>query len=104
MTSMILSIAPQVHSVKEYFRHKGFWPDQKNKKYHSLCPIKTEILISEGNSYFLDYCSEISGPKYVPFRCYEQKQVTYFHKSVVTKPKVHTVSSMGQCYTYFFCV
>ena len=49
---------------------KRAWSDPKN--HPPLTLIK--ILVSIESPYFSDYWSEISGPKYVSFRCYEQKR------------------------------
>ena len=46
--------------------------DQIQKNHPPLCPMKNKILVSEESPYFSDYCSEILGPKYISFRCYEQ--------------------------------
>ena len=68
-----------------------------DQQIHNIIPHYD--LVSEESLVFSDYCCEIVGPKYVSFRCYDQKGPT-FHKSLVTTSKIHTV-----CYgTAFYAV
>ena len=63
--------------------------DKIQKNISQFSPWKLRFWNQKKSHYFSDYCSEMLGPKYVSFRCYEQKNIACFHNSVVTTQKVH---------------
>ncbi len=73
-------------------QHKGAWQDLKKKSLD----LPRALKLYQKNSHFSHYCSEMLGPKYVSFM---NKKSGYFHKIVVTMPKVYTQSSVVCAWT-----
>ena len=89
-------------TIQETFKpvFKGAWPDFK-KNHLPRSAMEIEILALEESLYFSDYCSEISGPRYVSFlRFYKQKKWLISTKVWLPHPKF-TLSSMGQHEAHF---
>ncbi len=85
-----------------YDRIEGRWQDvQINGIITNVIITMASYEVSEETHIFFHYCSEIVGPNFVSFRCYELK-VDNFHKRALSLPHAKfPVFKWAQQYTFF---